>query len=63
MESEEQMEWFLTLPNLKRLSWRECEYDPLRTVTIDALNLESIYLKGSKGSFPGEVRLRCRRLK
>lgn len=63
MESEEQVEWFLTLPNLKRLSWRECEYDPLRTVTIDALNLESIYLKGSKGSFPGEVRLRCRRLK
>ncbi|XP_019551332.2 uncharacterized protein LOC109421289 [Aedes albopictus] len=47
------------MPKLKRLVWQECDYDPLRTVTINAPNLESIYLKGSEGSSPGEIRLQC----
>ncbi|XP_019931592.2 uncharacterized protein LOC109621846 [Aedes albopictus] len=61
--ADEPLACIWTMTNLKRLVWLECDYDPLRKVTINAPNLESIYLKGSKGSSPGEIRLQCALLK
>ncbi|XP_029725316.1 uncharacterized protein LOC115265188 [Aedes albopictus] len=61
--ADEPLDCIWTMTNLKRLVWLECDYDPLRKVTINAPNLESIYLKGSKGSSPGEIKLQCALLK
>ncbi|XP_062552692.1 uncharacterized protein LOC134217878 [Armigeres subalbatus] len=62
-KNDEKSEWVLAMPNLEKLFWEECEYDPLRTVTIDAPKLETIYLESYESSHRGEFRLQCSQIK